>query len=200
MNKKQTRAYLGLIIRRLCQMLMASGLAVLCVLPVQAAVATGDKFMSTFTETSGSNPGSSGTATLTVGTPASPGFFNVSNFSVTADSNLCLSCGLLNEDLSGVLFNAATFGVKGNITGTFQESGGKLHTFNLALAEPAGMWTLTDTRAFDGRTEISSGTYTPAVSAIPEPSVWVMLSLGLLALIYWTATERRTSIAAINRS
>jgi hypothetical protein len=196
---KQTQASPGLIIRRLCQTLMAGGLAVLCVLPVQAAVATGDQFTSTFTEISGSDPGSTGTATLTVGTPTSSGFFNVSNLSVTADSNFCLSCGLLNEDLSGVLFNAATFGLKGNITGTFQESGSNLHTFNLALTEPAGTWTLTDTRVSDGVTDISSGTYTPAISVIPEPSVWAMLCLGLLALIYWTTTERRASITAISR-
>ena len=202
MNIQRTQAKLpGKIVKRLYEtFVIAVGLAALGVLPAHAAITTGDQFTSTFTETNGSNPDSTGTATLTVGTPASPGFFNVSNFSVTADSNLCLSCGLLSEDLSGVLFNAATFGLKGNITGTFQESGGNLHTFSLALTEPAGTWTLTDTRAFDGRTEISSGTYTPAVSAIPEPSVWVMLSLGLLALIYWTATERRTSTAAINRS
>ena len=193
MNMKQTQASpLGAMVRRCCRaFLVAGGLAALCVFPVQAAVTTGDQFTSLFTETSGSDPGLTGSATFTVGTPASPGFFNLSNFSVTVGTDLCFSCGLLTENLSGVLFDAATFDLKGNITGTFQGSGGNLHTFDLALTDPAATWTFTDVRVFDGRTDISSGTYTSAVSAIPEPSSWVMLSLGLLALTYRATTARR---------
>lgn len=212
MNKKQIVAESpiqaesrGAIARKLFQMLLAGGLAALCVLPAQAAVAIGDQFTSTFTETSGSDPGSTGTATLTVGTPASPGFFNISSFSVIVNPDLCFSCGLLTEDLSGVLYDAATSDLKGHITGTFNGSGGNLHRFDLALTDPAGTWTFTNVRVFDGRTEISSGTYSPAVSAVPEPSAWAMLILGLLTLIYGATyratTERRASIvfAAINR-
>ena len=72
---------------------MAGGLAALCVFPVQAAVTTGDQFTSLFIETNGSDPGLTGTATFTVGTLASPGFFNLSNFSVTVGTDLCLSAG-----------------------------------------------------------------------------------------------------------
>jgi len=193
MNMKQTQASpLGAMVRRCCRaFLVAGGLAALCVFPVQAAVTTGDQFTSLFTETSGSDPGSTGTATLTVGTPASPGFFNISNFSVIVDPDLCFSCGLLSENLSGVSFDTTTFDLKGHITGTFLGSGGNLHRFDLALTDPAGTWTFTNIREFDGRTDISSGTYTPAISAIPEPSSWVMLSLGLLALTYRATTARR---------
>ena len=99
-----------------------------------------------------------------------------------------ITTGLIS---SGVLFDPATFDLKGNITGTFQGSGGDLHTFDLSLTDPAATWTFTNVRVFDGRTDISSGTYTSAVSAIPEPSSWVMLSLGLLALTYRATTARR---------
>jgi hypothetical protein len=100
----------------------------------------------------------------------------------------------LTENLSGLLFDATTFDMKGSVTGTFQGNegnGGNLHTFDLALTEFPGSWTFTDVRVSDGRTDISSGTYTPAVSAIPEPSSWIMLSLGVLALAYGKRTRKR---------
>lgn len=188
---------LGKIVKRLYETFaIAGGLAALCALPAHAAITTGDQFRSTFTEISGSEPGLTGTAIFTVGTPANPGFFNVSNFSVTVGNDLCLSCGLLTENLSGLLFDAATFDMKGSVTGTFQGNegnGGNLHTFDLALTEFPGSWTFTDVRVSDGRTDISSGTYTPAVSAIPEPSSWIMLSLGVLALAYGKRTRKGRS-------
>lgn len=194
MNMKQIQALLCGITRRFCHALtLAGGLTILCVLPAQAAVTTGDQFTSLYTETNGSDPGLTGTATITIGSPASPGFFNISGFSVTVGTDICFSCGLLTENLSGVLFDATTLDLKGNITGTFLGSGGNLHTFDLALTDPAATWTFTNVRMFDGRTDISSGTYSPAVSAVPEPSSWVMLSLGLLALAYRKAQQNRSN-------
>ena len=62
MNIQRTHAkLLGKIVKRLYEtFVIAVGLAALGVLPAHAAITTGDQFTSTFTETNGSNPDSTG--------------------------------------------------------------------------------------------------------------------------------------------
>src|SRR5262245_59147752 len=83
--------------------------------PVAWAVLTGDQFTSAWTETS-PTAGLSGTADITLGAPDGPVSFNLASFAVTIGTDICFSCGLLTEDLSGAKFDTTTLLLSGNIT------------------------------------------------------------------------------------
>lgn len=183
-------------------LLAAVVLLALTVTTVHAVVMTGDHFTIIFTDTSpniieflDSNPsttmlvpdpnvGSTATADITLGTPASAGFFNIATFTAISGA-VNLTSGLLTENLSAVSFDATTLDLKGDVTGTFTGGGGGLHHFDLALTDPAATWTFTNDHVDGGFTEISSGTYRTVVSSVPEPSTWLLLGSGLAGLMLW---------------
>jgi hypothetical protein len=153
--------------------------------PTHAADTPGETFVFDWTETSGSNIGLTGMVDLTLG-PANTkaGFFDISSFDVTSSGGFCGICTPKTETLSGILFDATTTGLMGNITGSYVNAKGKTHTFTLTTTDlPAGMWTFDDTGP-GGVTTTSMGTYkTSAVTTgVPEPATVALFSLGLLGL------------------
>ena len=135
------------------------------------------------------NVGLTATADITLGSPASAGFFNITAFTAISGA-VNLTSGLLTENLSAVLFDATTLDLKGDITGTFTGGGGGLHKFDLALTDPAATYTFTNDHVDGGFTEISSGTYKTVVSsAVPEPSTLLLVGSGFAAL----AARRRVN-------
>ncbi len=146
------------------------------------AVAIGDQFTVTFTETV-PTPGLVATADITLGSGAGS-LFSITDFTAIS-GGVCLTCGLTSENLTKVSFDGATLGLNGYITGTFLGGGGGSHSFALALTDGAvPSWIFADVRMEDNRLETARGTYTTAAS-VPEPSTMLLLGSALTALAAW---------------
>jgi len=149
------------------------------------ATTTGDQFIVIFTEIS-PTPGLLATADITLGPPAAPpGFFSLSGFSAISGAGVCFTCGLLTENLSAVSFNSGTFGLTGDVTGSFLGGAGGLHTFDLALTDlPGGTWLFTNNHldAIPPFTDFDSGTYSTEVAPTPEPATLVLCGSTLAGL------------------
>jgi hypothetical protein len=193
--------------RRSATVLALAGLMTLLVGPVYATVTPGEQFVYDWTETSGTNPGLSGTVDFTLG-PASTmtGFFSVSSFDVTQNGGFCALCSPLSESLSSVLFDAATLGLVGDITGQYLNNKGRTHTYDLVTVDlPTGTWTFADTGP-GGATQTSQGTYNISLStrttAVDEPATLLLLIPAGVALLIslrrrlgvfpWGASGERT--------
>jgi len=174
---------------------LAAGLAMLLAPHAYAAVTPGETFVYAWTEISGNHPGAMGKLDFTLG-PASTtmsGWFTLSAFAVSSSTGgFCGVCSPETENLSSVLFDPATDGVVGSITGTFLGHGGGTHTFDLVTTNlPDGSWTFTNKSP--GGTVIDKGTYTTAVApkaAVDEPATLLLLIPAGVALI---AARRRRS-------
>lgn len=145
----------------------------------------GETFLFDWTETSGSNVGLTGTVDLTLGPASSKsGFFDVSTFDVTEAGGFCGICTPKSENLSGLLFDATTGGLVGDVTGSFINTKGKTHTFNLLIADlPAGTWTFDNTGPNGSTTSMGSYKTVAAVKSVDEPGTWLLLipaAAGLL--------------------
>ena len=149
------------------------------------ATTLGDEFTVLFTETS-PIPGLMATANLTLGPPTAPaGFFTLSSLTVITGAGVCLTCGLLTENLSAVSFDSGTLGLQGDVTGSFRGGGGGLHTFDLTLTDlPGGTWLFADTHlaAMPPFTDFTSGTYTTELAPVPEPATLLLLRTTLAGL------------------
>ncbi len=177
-------------------MFIIAGLVMVIAVQAHATIMPGDQFIIDFSETSPSNIPDIATATVTIDGPsASPGFDKVSNLSVIGQGGNCLTCGLISQDLSFLLFDTTSLDLSGTVTGSFLGSGGNLHTFTLALTDaPNPTWTFTNVRVFDQRTDISSGPYTTQIAPVPEPASILLVSTSLAALAgtaAWRKLRRR---------
>ena len=163
--------------------LVGGVLVLMGALEAQATIMAGDQFTAIFTEIS-PTAGVVATADFTLGAAAAtPGFFTISSFSAIGSGGTCITCGLLSEDLTKVFFDSSNLDLSGDITGTFLGSGGNLHTFDMALTDPAATWTFTNVRVFDGRTDISSGTYATVVRTVDEPPTVLLFALAAAGLV-----------------
>jgi len=154
--------------------------------PAYGTVTTGEAFVYDWTETSGTNIGLTGTVDFTLG-PASTksGFFDLASFTVTQNGGFCGVCSPLSETLSGALVDASTLGVVGSITGTYSNSKGKVHTYDLTTTDlPAGTWTFGDTGP-GGVTQTSKGTYSVVgtTTGVDEPGTLLLLIPAGVALL-----------------
>ncbi len=172
-------------IRRWTRALAIASVLVLSLVSSAAATMMGDQFTITFTETS-PIPGVQATANLTLGPSTAPaGFFALSNLTVISGAGVCLTCGLLTENLSAVSFDSGTSGLQGDITGSFTGGGGGLHTFDLTLTDlPGGTWLFADTHlaAMPPFTGFTSGTYSTELAPVPEPATLLLLGTTLAGL------------------
>lgn len=171
----------------------AAALMLAFAMQAHASVMPGDHFTFDWLATAGPDAGASGSADVTIGAAQASPFFGIASFDVTA-GGFCGVCTPLTEDLTGVQFDSATFGVLGTITGSFLGQGGGTHTFNLALGDVgggAGTFTFSDTKSADGSVAVNSGTYTPLVASVDEPSEMLLFAIGLVGL---AATSRRRKV------
>ncbi len=162
-----------------------------------AGVTPGQAFVYDWTETSGSDVGLTGTADFILGAASTtnPGYFDITSFSVTQKGGFCSLCTPLTEDLSGVLFDSMTDGVVGEITGSYNNTSGKTHTFQLTTTDlPAGTWTFDD-HGPGGGTETSMGTYT-TTAAVDEPGTLLLLVAAGVGLLISSARRRSTLTAS----
>lgn len=156
----------------------------------------GETFVFDWAETMGSNVGLTGMVDLTLGAASTEsGFFQVSSFDVTSAGGFCGICTPKTENLGGMLFDATTNGLVGDITGSYLNSKGKTHTFTLVTTDlPSGGWTFADTGP--GGTATSMGTYTTKTVTTPvdEPETLLLLipAIGGLAV----SLRRRRRAAA----
>lgn len=167
----------------------ACGVLLALAMPAHAAVMPGDHFTFNWLATVGPNAGASGTASVIIGAAQVSPFFGVASFDATA-AGFCGVCSPLTEDLSAVQFDSSTFGLVGDITGTFLGQGGGLHSFDLTLTDvvgSTGTFTFANTIVGDG-TIVDSGTYTPLVAVADGPSAIVLLALGSAGI---AASRRR---------
>ncbi len=150
----------------------------------QASAATaGETFVFDWTETSGADVGLTGMVDLTLGAASSKaGFFDVSMFDVTAAGGFCGVCTPKTVDLTGLLFDATTNGLVGDVTGSYLNTKGNTHTFNLSITDlPAGTWTYAD--AGPAGTSTDMGTYTTTQkTSVPEPTTLGLLGLGMFTM------------------
>jgi hypothetical protein len=174
----------------LCAVTTACGLLLAFAMQAHAAVMPGDDFTFDWIATVGPSAGASGSTNVTLGAAQAAPFFGIVSFDVTV-GGFCGVCSPLTEDLSAAQFDSATFGVLGDITGSFLGQGGGTHTFDLLLNDivgGVGTFTFSDTRVIDNTTAVNSGTYTPLVAAVDEPSEMALLALGFLGI---AASRRR---------
>ena len=177
-----------------CAFVIASLLVTSMISSAHATMA-GDEFIILFTETS-PIPGVQATANITLGPPTAPaGFFTLSDLTVISGAGVCLTCGLLTENLSAVAFDSGTSGLQGNIMGSFNGSGGHLHTFDLTLTDlPGGTWLFADTHlaAMPPFTDFTSGTYTTELAPVPEPVTLLLFGTTAagLGLTRWRQRRR----------
>ena len=116
---------------------------------------------------------------------AKSGFFDLASFTVTQNGGFCGVCSPLSETLSGALVDASTLGVVGSITGTYSNSKGKVHTYDLTTTDlPAGTWTFGDSGP-GGVTQTSKGTYSVVASTtgVDEPGTLLLLIPAGVALL-----------------
>lgn len=161
------------------------GLLLSVVMQAHAAVMPGDNFTFDWTATAGPNAGAFGSADVTIGAAQASPFFGIASFDVTA-AGFCGVCTPQTEDLSLAQFDSATFALLGDITGSFLGQGGGTHTFDLLLNDivgGVGTFTFSDTRVIDNNMVVNSGTYTPLVAAVDEPSEMALLALGLVGIV-----------------
>ena len=148
------------------------------------AVSIGDQFTVTFTETV-PTAGLVATADITLGASVGGSLFSIANISAIS-GDVCLTCGLTSQNLTGALFNGSTSSLTGQITGTFLGTGGATHAFVLALVDVGGLnWAFTDIQRPEGLVETAQGTYSTAAASVPEPSTVLLLGSALTALAAW---------------
>jgi hypothetical protein len=160
----------------------AAGVMMLFAAQAYASATPGEQFVFDWTETSGSHVGLTGTVDFTLGAAASmPGFFTLTSFTVTQSGGFCGICTPVTENLSGELFDSTTGGVQGDVTGSYLNTKGKTHTFDLTTMDlPRGTWTFNDTGP-GGVTTVTMGDYktTATKTSVPEPATLSLLGLGL---------------------
>jgi hypothetical protein len=176
-----------------CAITIAGGLLLAFAMQAHAAIMAGDQFIFNFIVTAGPATGLTGSVDVTLGAAQADPYFAIAGFDVTQAGGFCGVCTPLTEDLSHAQFDSATFGLLGEITGTFIGSGGNnTHSFDLVLTDivnGTGTFTFTNTKLVEPpQVEVDSGTYTPLVPAVDEPSEMVLLALGLVSL---AASRRR---------
>jgi hypothetical protein len=168
----------------------ACGLLLALAMQAHAAVMLGDHFVFNWIATGGPDTGATGSINVTIGAAQANPFFGIASFDVTV-GGFCGVCSPLTEDLSATQFDSATFGLLGDITGSFLGQGGGTHTFDLLLNDIVGglgTFTFSDTRVIDNTIRVNSGTYTPLVASVDEPSAMFLLALGLAGIV---ASRRR---------
>jgi len=167
-----------------------TGVVMLMSTPAYAAVTPGETFVYDWAEISHGQPVETGTADFTLGSASTtmPGWFTISAFAVSSFGGHSPK----TENLTDVLFDPATDGVVGSITGTFIGHGGGTHTFDLVTTNlPDGTWSFTN--ASSHGTVTDSGTYTTAAAtktSVDEPGILLLLIPAGVTLL---AARRRRS-------
>jgi hypothetical protein len=174
---------------------LSAGSAMLCGAPAYAGVTPGEQFVYDWVETGGSHIGLTGMVDFTIGAALTtkPGWYSLSAFDVTASGGFCGICTPETLVLVGASVDGATLGVSGEITGSYLNTKGKDHSFDLMTTDlPSGTWTFLDTGP-GGVTSTTTGTYkvVPGVTTgVDEPTIALLLAPGAAALLL--ARRRRS--------
>lgn len=157
----------------------AAGIMMLLAAQASAAATAGEQFVFDWTETSGSHVNLTGTVDFTLLGEAGQ-LFTLKDFTVNQTGGFCGVCTPLAEDFSHLFFDPTTGGLQGDVTGSYNNSSGKTHTFTLTIMDlPKDTWIFDDTRK--GVTTVTMGDYkTTASTSVPEPTTLALLGLGLL--------------------
>jgi hypothetical protein len=175
-------------VRRLAGALaLGAGSMALSGAPVYAGLTPGEQFVYDWVETSGNNVGLTGMVDFTIGTALTtkPGWYSLSTFDVTASGGFCGICTPETLVLVGAEVDGATLGVSGEITGTYLNTKGTNHTFDLMTTDlPGGTWTYLDTGP-NNVTLTSMGTYTVVgvTTRADEPPIALLLVPAGAALL-----------------
>lgn len=184
-------------VRRSLATAAVAGLMTFVAAQASGADTPGETFVFDWAETSGGHVGLTGGVDLTLGAASTmTGFFDVASFAVTQKGGFCGICTPVSENLSGILFDATTGRLVGDITGSYLNSSGKTHTFTLTTTDlPSGTWTFADTR--NGVTTTSMGTYTTAsaVTGVDEPETLLLLLPALGGLAISLRRRRRATVS-----
>jgi len=183
---------------RLGAALTAAAAGVLLAGQALATDTPGETFLFDWAETS-PTLGVTGTVDLTLGSASTmTGYFDVASFAITQKGGFCGVCSPLTENLGGALFDSATGGVVGDVTGSFVNAHGATETFTLLITNlPSGTWTFDQTYPKTGVTTVTKGTYitTEAPTTVDEPGILLLLipAAGGLAI---SLRRRRSALTS----